>query len=179
MLWKISPENTAQNQIRVRFPADTLHLACKGIKMRLKTGANTFAREEKINMQSNTYKWEQRQWWRVGRSQNQDKLGWVKRMGVQKNESAHGNTIVRLLSCCAHGSTVALITDVAENLGWQETKPPAVPPHYDIITEGCPVAFADPITRAGPWHVPHEVPQWSHTYKHFPPCKNPNSYSSL
>lgn len=88
MLWKISPENMAQNQIRVRFPADTLHLACKGIKMRLKTGANTFAREEKINMQSNTYKWEQRQWWRVGRSQNQDKLGWVKRMGVQKNECA-------------------------------------------------------------------------------------------
>lgn len=85
-------------------------------------------------------------------------------MALQKNESEHENTVVCLLSCCAHGSTVALITDVAENLGRQETKPPAVPPHYDIITEGCPVAFADPITQAGPWCVPREVPAGGATH---------------
>lgn len=45
-----------------------------------------------------------------------------------------------LLSCSAHGWAVALIIDVVENLCRQEMKLPAVPPHYDIISEGWPTA---------------------------------------
>lgn len=63
---------------------------------------------------------------------------------------AHENTRVRLLSCCAHGSTAPLITDVTQNSGRQETKLPAVPPHYNVAAEGCPAAGTGLVTRAGP-----------------------------
>lgn len=60
---------------------------------------------------------------------------------------------MRPLSRSAHGWAVALIIDVVENLRRQETKLPAVPPHYDIISEGWPTAAVYPITRAAPWLV--------------------------
>lgn len=49
---------------------------------------------------------------------------------------------MRPLSRGARGSAVPLIIDVAGNLRRQETKLPAVPPHYDIIREGWPTAGA-------------------------------------
>lgn len=58
----------------------------------------------------------------------------------RENERTHENTVMRLLSRSAHGWAVALIIDVVENLRRQETKLPAVPPHYDIISEGWPTA---------------------------------------
>lgn len=77
---------------------------------------------------------------------------------------------MRLLSHSAHGSAVALTIDVAENSGRQETKLPAVPPHYDIITEGWPAAAADPITGGGGlWHVQRSVRSRggaTHTHTH-------------
>lgn len=76
--------------------------------------------------------------------------------GEEKNEGAHENTVMHLLSRCAHGSAVALTIDVAENSGRQETKLPAVPPHYDIITEAWPAAAADLITRGRPLECPEE-----------------------
>lgn len=74
---------------------------------------------------------------------------------------------MRLLSCSAHGWAVALIIDVVENLRRQETKLPAVPPHYDIISEGWPTAAAYRITRAAPWHVQRRARSHSgHTHTH-------------
>ncbi|KAK5900619.1 hypothetical protein CgunFtcFv8_025565 [Champsocephalus gunnari] len=54
---------------------------------------------------------------------------------------------MRLLSRSAHGWAEALIIDVVENVRRQETKLPAVPPHYDIISEGWRPAAAYPITE--------------------------------
>lgn len=95
----------------------------------------------------------------------------------QKNEGAHENTVIRLLSRCAHGSAVALTIDVAENLGRQETKLPAVPPHYDSITEGWPATAADLITGGRSLAYPEEceVPWWSHRRKLFASCLFGNS----
>lgn len=95
----------------------------------------------------------------------------------QKNEGAHENTVMRLLSCCAHGSAVALTIDVAENSGRQETKLPAVPPHYESITEGWPAAAVDLITGGRPLALPEEceVPWRSHTHKLFAFCLFGNS----
>lgn len=76
---------------------------------------------------------------------------------------------MRLLSRSAHGWAVALIIDVVENLRRQETKLPAVPPHYDIISEGWLTAAVYRITRAAPWHVQRRARSHSgHT--HTPTC---------
>ena len=67
--------------------------------------------------------------------------------GGATDERTHENTVMRPLSRGAHGWAVALIIDVVENLCRQETKLPAVPPHYDIISEGWPTAAVYPITH--------------------------------
>lgn len=85
----------------------------------------------------------------------------------QENERTHENTVMRLLSRSAHGWAVALIIDVVENLCRQETMLPAVPPHYDIISEGWPTAAVYPITRAAPWNVQRRArSQSGHAHLH-------------
>lgn len=86
---------------------------------------------------------------------------------------------MRPLSRGAHGWAVALIIDVVGNLCRQETKLPAVPPHYDIISEGWPTAAVYPITRAAPWHAQRRapVPQW--TRSHTPTNKQTHLWKRL
>lgn len=83
-----------------------------------------------------------------------------------RHERTHEKTVMRPLSRGAHGWAVALIIDVVGNLCRQETKLPAVPPHYDIISEGWPTAAVYPITRAAPWHAQRRapVPQWTRSH---------------
>lgn len=84
----------------------------------------------------------------------------------ERHERTHEKTVMRPLSRGAHGWAVALIIDVVGNLCRQETKLPAVPPHYDIISEGWPTAAVYPITRAAPWHAQRRapVPQWTRSH---------------
>lgn len=73
---------------------------------------------------------------------------------------------MRPLSRSAHSWAMARVIDVVENLCRQETKLPAVPPHYDIISEGWPTAAVYPITQVAPLACPEEssVPQWTLTH---------------
>ena len=110
------------------------------MRMEMVRKRNNRAKEIKIKIN-----WERKNEWEEGgnvRRRRRGRLG-----GGATDERTHENTVMRPLSRGAHGWAVALIIDVVENLCRQETKLPAVPPHYDIISEGWPTAAVYPITH--------------------------------
>lgn len=104
--------------------------------MRMETVRKGNNRAKEIKIKIN---WEEVERVRGGRKRKEKETG--------GDERTHENTVMRPLSRGAHGWAVALIIDVVENLCRQETKLPAVPPHYDIISEGWPTAAVYPITH--------------------------------